>query len=357
MLPYYVMLAAPIAYAGFQLLLRERRFAVNKNIPILIFFTLYFLLLALRGRDVGSDLYVYLTNFKRMSWTAWGSITEIEEDVGYAALVKLVSELSGNQRQIFVAVVAAITVIPVMILYYKEAEDPLTTIALFLTFPVFIMNFSGLRQAIAIAIGVPAFYAVQKKRRLLFLLLVVAASTVHSSAVLLLLMYPVYHMNMRPKHLLVLIPAVLATYLFRSQLFSFALNVLGDDYVERYSDTAETGAYAMIFLFALFVAYAFIMPDESEMDSTTVGLRNFLVLVLFIQLFSSISTLSMRLNYYFLIFVPLLIPRLTNRSPRMSAFTRRSVKIVMVVFFFGYYLYRASFQDSLGIYPYEFFWQ
>jgi uncharacterized membrane protein len=81
-----------------------------------------------------------------------------------------------------------------------------------------------------------------------------------------------------------------------------------------------------------------------------------LALAVFIQMFSTISVITMRMNYYFLIFLPVLIPRITNRWKSADQFIRNVVNIVMIVFFLLYYFIKAYSVDSMNIYPYIPFW-
>jgi hypothetical protein len=113
---------------------------------------------------------------------------------------------------------------------------------------------------------------------------------------------------------------------------------------------------AVIILMVLFLLYAFIAPDENLMDRDTVALRNIMVLVTVLQMFVPLDRLAMRLNYYYLIFVPLLIPRVTNRFKVADKFITNVINIVMIVFFIGYFFLVNVSADNLGIFPYRFFW-
>ena len=63
------------------------------------------------------------------------------------------------------------------------------------------------------------------------------------------------------------------------------------------------------------------------------------------------------MNYYFLPFVPLLIPKITHRFKRIDRRYAQLIQIGMATFFFIYYLQKTNHVDSLNIYPYSFFWQ
>lgn len=358
MIPYYIMIALPFLMSVVQFESQARQLITKKkNYPILVFFAVYFLLLALRHAQIGSDTVRYLEVYEQITVTGWLDLTNVREsEFAYTLLNKLVSFVFDN-KQVFLAVAAAITVIPLAKLYYEESENSMVSIALFLVYPVFMMNFSGIRQGLAISMGALAYFAVKKKKPIRFILVVLLAMSFHQSAFILLLMYPLYHMRMRPVHLPILIPIYALIFLFNDRVYRFVLPLLGDKYADRYDELGETGAYTMIILMVLFFLYAFIVPSKDQMDPVTWGFRNFLVLALVIQLFAPISPIAMRLNYYYIIFIPLLIPRITTRWKSVDPFITKVVNIVMIVFFIGYYILFTTKANSLNIYPYIPFWQ
>lgn len=360
MLPYYFMVLVPVLVSLVQWRMRrDLRYAkTEKNLPIAVFFGIYFILLALRHETVGSDTGRYIDVFKMMPGTAWNRIFSVSSsDWGYYLLNKVASVFFRNE-QLFLMLIAVITVAPLGYLYYKESEAPLLCMALFITFPVFMMNFSGLRQSIAIALTVPAFYMARDKRLLKFLLIVALAYLFHHSAIVILLIYPLFHAKIRPKHLLWLVPCYLLTLALNDRLFALILEflgtVLGGDYLEY--EMTETGAYTMIILMALFTVFAFFIPDEDQMDDTTRATRNMLVIALFIQMFTPISRLTMRMNYYFVLFIPLLIPKVINRCNRFDKRYLMIIRAVFFAFFAVYFFRKATTTDSLNIYPYIPFW-
>ncbi len=357
MLPYYFLIAAPFLVSVLQFESQARQMiSKKKNWPILLFFLIYFVLLACRHETVGLDTISYEKLFNSISNTAWSDLYNYRgSEFGYTILNKLVSAVGGNYR-VFLVLSSAIIVIPLAKMYFEYSDNSMVSISIFLVLPMFIMLFSGTRQAIAMSIGVWSFYAAKNKRPIWFLLSVLLAFSFHQSAFILLLLYPAYHLKLRPIHLVTLIPAYVLSFFFREQIFLGLLPLLGDKYVERYSEINETGAVTMLILFAIFLAYAFIVPKGIEIDETTNGLRNFLVLAVFIQMFSTISTITMRINYYYLLFLPLLIPRITSRWTTVDKFIRNVANITMVVFFVLYYMIKAYTTDSLDIYPYIPFW-
>jgi hypothetical protein len=113
----------------------------------------------------------------------------------------------------------------------------------------------------------------------------------------------------------------------------------------------------MLLMFAMFAAFAFLIPDESKMDEETIGMRNFLLLSVVIQMFAPLHTLAMRMNYYYIIFIPLLMPKIISQRSERYSQVAILARYVMVAFFYLYFFVNAKTGDSLETFPYHFFWE
>lgn len=110
----------------------------------------------------------------------------------------------------------------------------------------------------------------------------------------------------------------------------------------------------MIFLLlAILSLYCYLMPNNEALSDDIIGLRNLLVLATVLQVFSGINTLAMRFNYYYLLFVPILIPRIINEGMNKNRKLAEISYIVMVVFFTVWFFYQAyTGSDILQVFPY-----
>lgn len=357
MVPYYILVAVPFLMSVVQFESHARRMTQKKkNWPILLFFAIYAFLLACRDITVGLDTTQYSVLFERSAVTTWETIfSTIHQEGGYMVLNKVITSLQGDFR-VFLIVVAVITAIPLAKLYFDESDNSMVSIALFLVLPVYLMNFSGIRQGLAISMGVWAFYMVKKKRLIPFILIVLLAMSFHTSAFILFPMYPAYHMRFRKVHIFLFAPIYLLVFLFNEQIFRFVVPLLGSGYSELLGDLTNTGAYTMLILFGVFLVYSFLAPAEEEVDDETRGLRNLLLIAFALQMFAPLNRLAMRLNYYYIVYIPVLMPRVTSRFKWVSPFLRDVINIVMIAFFIGYYFITALNTDAMGIYPYTPFW-
>jgi hypothetical protein len=299
-----------------------------------------------------------------MSFSAmgFGDIWKVDMDKLYVLLTWLVGQITKNY-QIFLIVVAAITVMPVAKLYSEDKQYGFLKVALFMNMSVFIMMFSGLRQSIAMSVGLIAYKYVREKKPLRFLLLALIAIGFHHTGFMILLYYPLYHLRLTKNQLWFTIPVIGLVFVFNRQIFTWASSVLNRIIGEKYEvEIEETGAYLMIILFVLFAIAAYFFPDEDKIDAEMNGLRNFLLMAVLLQCFAPLHALSMRLNYYYIIFVPIVVPKTFKYAKDSIKTVANIARYIIVGFFVAYYLYTTYMrcqtgQSALGTYPYVPFWE
>lgn len=361
MLPYYLLIGVPILFSAFQN--KHKPKELRNKLPIILFFAMLLILLSIRSMSCGTDLPVYydlfkihhLSLYKNISFWSLFDLTLTEP--GYILLEKISFFVSGGEFQFLLVVCAVISLAPLLLLYLKESNHGLLTIALFIGVAPFSLLFSGLRQSIAMGIGALCYICVKNKKPILFLLGVFVAFLFHQSALVLLLMYPVYKMNIKKQSLLFFFPFLLIILLFNQQILNAVIGLLGR-FGDVYSTTTSTGAYGFLLLLIVFTIFCFVIPDEHHLPVDSRGLRNFLLIMLIIQCFAPVHTIAMRFNYYYLIFIPILIPKIIDNC---SANTKQIAKVsvyVMVSFFFAYFFINAYFGSNvLRIFPYSGYWE
>ncbi len=364
MTAYFVLLLCPLllysvnsAYqkrVGFTPEGRERR----DRYTLLVFFSILFILLCLRSSSVGTDLSSYLFYFEKIDRTPLEEMFEpgsLDLEAGYLLLNKLVLFFTKD-FQVLLVVCAALSLYPVYRLYRRSAAHPLLLIALFLTCTAFSMYFSALRQVVAMGITLFAYDFIKKKKPLLFLVLVVLASLFHVTALVFLIAYPLYYVRIKPKAMLFCTPFFAILLLGNSSIFSFLSEYLPEKFKQLYGEIEQTNSYNMLILLAVFALFCFIFPDERAVDRETAGLRNFLIPILIIQCFVPVSSVIMRINYFFLPFLPIIVARVLDRPRETFRPLARTAELAMTAFFFAYFIYDGFFgADILNVFPYEFF--
>ena len=349
MIPYYILIFSPflISLVRFTGQTDEQK----RRMPVNLFFFLYLTMLMLRHVTVGHDLPGYATIFSRLGQIGWQYVFRVDMEPAYVILNKLIYLFTDN-FQWCIAIVSALIVIPIWYVYRKTSDDPLLSVSMFLILPTFVMFFSGLRQSIAIGLGALAFEMTRRKKLIPFLLVCALATAFHYSAFILLLMYPLYHARITRAWLIAVIPAMGLIYLFNEPIFALIQQLLSDYYE---AEITESGAYTMLMLFVLFGIYSYLIPDEAQLDAETIGLRNLLLLSIAIQMFVPLNNLAMRMNYYYIIFIPLLLPKI--HSARNARWTQvaRLARYVMILYFLVYFFDHMPSGNILDTFPYRFF--
>ena len=360
MTPYVVMIAAPLLAYMFPVSGEKKR-----RISIGIFFYVLLFLMIFRSEEMGSDIVSYKYYFE--TYRNYGLIGVLRMSDFFRSDMEplfmifnwLVGKFTSSFR-IYMSVVATFSIIPIWFWYKENIEMPELTLALFLAFDPLVMYVSGIRQGIAMAFVPIVYQAVKDKSKIKFIILVLAASLIHFSASAMLLMYPAYYAGINRKRIILLTGVFAAIYLMKNRLYQIVFSIVGSlipKLKKHTSDPTETGAFAFLLLILLLIIYCYIVPSESKLDDEDVGMRNFLVLSFMIQIFSSISFLIMRFNCYYLMFVPLLIPSVTNKATvnkRVASILARCITVSLLFLF----LYKGiAHRGSSGQYvPYIFMW-
>ncbi len=359
MWPYVFMLALPIAVQHVRLnktkLLIAKQNGYNNAAAMRLFWVILCLLLCLRHESVGIDLKNYNRIFIFICESDWAQALGRSPEVGYSFLNKVVSLFSDDFRWIIV-ISAVLGVYFIAKAYIKYSVDASLTMVLFLIMSNFILLFSGLRQSISISLGFLAFEYVRRKKAGRFLAVVAVAMIFHISAFMLLFMYPLYHMRITKKSLLWVIPVLTVVLVFNKQIFGAAVSVLSR-FTKYEGAISSTGAYTMLMLFVAFAVFSYIIPDENKTDSNLMGLRNFMLFSVALQMFAPLNNLAMRMNYYFIAFIPLLIPQVIRCSSERWKQTATLARGVMLAVFVLYFLIYIPADNSLNTFPYRFMWE
>lgn len=327
----------------------------RSNGVLFVFFFMLTMLVILRHETIGNDTRHYIYYFKIISNTNWNSLANSGLEIGFVIYNKLIACISREPR-FFLCITGILTSAIIFREYKRQNTDTALTIILFCNLSIFIMMFSGMRQMLAICMGLLAYECTRKKKLLLFLCFATVACTIHTSAFMLYFMYPLYYLKIKRSSLILIVPTFLIVLYFNKPIFGFLGSILGQ-YTKYEATVSSTGAYSMIVLLALFLIFSFVIPGNKKIDEETNGLRNFLLLASLIQCFAPINYLAMRMNYYYLIFIPVLIPRIiANCAPQNQKIAEVS-RHIMVVFFFIFYFRIANGDHTLNTIPYHFLWE
>lgn len=318
-------------------------------------FTVIFLLLALRHESMGVDLgngrdSGYLHSFEKISDLSWHSVfcdSFLNYEVGFRVYCKLIGVLSGVDHQIFLAVTALVSLLPIALVCHKLSRTPAFSYIIYLGLPVFLLQFSGLRQDIAIGLCFLSLLYIEEKKPVKFLLLVVMASLFHGSALIFVVAYPLYHIRINHKIKIISFFVLPLIFLLRTPLFLlfsviFKPNATPDD----------NGAVTLFLVFCAMYFFCFIFSDESEEQN---GLLNIFFLACVCQAFGGVYSAALRVGYYFMMSLPLLLPKVIAG---MSAPQDRKVCTYLIsIAFIAFGLFSIMTSTWAEANPYYLFWE
>ena len=367
MVPYYLLLLIPFLVGVFvQAIFNHGRVNIinnrndHKSPIVMVFFIYLILLLMFRGRTVGLDLPNYQYMFYKYSGDTLSSLLKADVDILYKVLNWIIGRFT-SQFQWIMIIAAILAVTPIFMLYNEDKRNGYLKISLFVNTAIFMILFSALRQAIAIGMGVWAYYFVRQKKLIPFFIVVIVANLFHHSAFVLVFMYPLYHLRLNSKHLWIIIPVFLATYLLREVLFLAAADFMTGFYDKYETAVSDTGALSTFLLYIAFSVYSYVIPNEKKMTEELIGLRNYLLVAAILQSFAGINSLAMRMNYYFIVFIPYTMCKLVEIPKKSFKRVALISKCVMCVFFTWYFISTIRdacyTKDLLGIVPYMSMWR
>ena len=318
-------------------------------------------MLACRSEVIGTDTQAYHHIFDVYSQQPIKYFDLWRSESLFRLLNWIVSRFTEN-FQVFLAIVAAISLLPMAMLYCEDRRRSVMKMLLFVGMSTFVVLFSGIRQMLAVSLGVVAYMCVRKKKPIWFLLVSLAAVGFHHSAFMILPMYPLYHLRLKKNHLWFVLPIILAVFVFNSQIFGM-LNTLLAQYDESYEavQVMSTGAYMSLILFAVFAAFSYVVADETQMNEELYGLRNFLLLTVVLQCFAPLHTLAMRMNYYYIVFVPIAVAKFVDMPrPNLKRIAKIAAWVITAYFLWDFvstlYTGYVTGVSALDTVPYIPFW-
>lgn len=362
MLPYYVLMLMPMAVAIYssrgKIGIESANKTKDSRRAFILFFGFFIILLSLRSLECGVDLKAYQYYYNVDLDIPLESIPQrYSIEVGFHLFNKIVSIINNN-FQVYLALVAIICITPLLVIYISDSDLPLLSIALFVVIAPFSLYFSGIRQSLALAFAPLSLYAAKKKKIWVFILSVFLSVLFHQSGIILAVLYPLYGAKIKKNWLYLVIPIMGIVLVFNSRIYSLMATFFGERYLGRYGEVSSTGAYTTIILMLMLSVYSIIMPDNEKIDVDTLGYRNILFFSTCLQCFAPVNSIAMRMNYYYLIFVPIAISRVITRSKESLKSTALLSYCVLIMVFYVYFFYNAyTGADVLQVFPYVPFWK
>lgn len=316
------------------------------------------LLLGLRHPSMGVDLGYgsstgYLASFQQIGAMTWEAFLKMDPFQNYERGYLWLNKLAGmvcTHEQFFLLCCGALSVLPIGAVIGRYSRNCRISFLIYLGLPTFFIAFSGLRQAIAVAVCFWGFRFVRERKGAAYLLTVLLACLFHSSAAVSFLAYPVYWIrpDRTARYLsLGLLPVL---FLFRSELWNLIVRVTG-----RSVPAVHSGSVNLLLLFcAVYVYMVVFSPEKGRFD----GLINLHYLACGTLIFAEVSTVAQRVGYYFMLYLTLSLPELLQEVRQKRGWAEYALHLTAVTggfLLFGLYQLRTN--SWAEAWPYRFFWE
>ena len=326
-------------------------------------FILVFVLFGFRDLPILNDTAHYYAHFQEILGTDWGSVFSIDPDdrfeYGYQIFEKLVAKIFRNPYSIIF--ISALIITVTNIYFIKEYTVHVAlAVYVYLTQMILLLQFSAIRQALAICCFYIAFKQLDKGKLLRYFILILLASSFHSSAIILLFVPIILRLPFNKRNVFIFILSSSLIAIFMMEIIRF-LGFGGSDYFERDLNRDST---AIGVLLKIAVATVLIIVSVIQLHRTKISRidRSLLWLSLLEVLFSVLSLRMMaigRFASYFAPFTSLLFIRTAfkntnsiNRYRLNNPFVFNTILIVLYIQFIIVLEFRPEWYHLI---PYSFY--
>ena len=268
------------------------------------------LFLGLRDVDSGGiDLLRYYYTYDLLQHAnSIESAFEIREGENsfFFALMFILAKL-GCSYQLFLFLVAALSVSASLLLYYRYSEYPLLCVSMFL--PICYSHlFSQLKQTVAVSIAIFAYMMFRKNKLFATYAILTIAIFFHPTAIVMIPFFILSRYRANPLLIAILFLGSLFIFLLRMQIGYILTLAFYEQHLDTWESTESITGMAILFML-ITSFYLFIMPKRREASKEKYLILSsylyLLIIAMSIFFCSSYSFGFTRLNNYFMVFVPL----------------------------------------------------
>lgn len=267
------------------------------------------------GAVVGNDYISYQTWYNDININSLFTINNFL----FNLLLFLVKILFNNYE---VAVFLETTLLIFSVYYFSikitDDERYAFAIFIFLSFGIYDLSMSAIRQWIAASIFLISFEQIIKKNFKKYLIMILIASLFHNSAIGLLIVYPIINFNMDLKKK-IKIETILTIIIYISLSFKldvYLISIIDKTYLLKYINTKDGALYAnyTVFIISL-LCFAMMILQRKKYKEMIKNYKidyNYVMLLIIISLLATKSALACRFQQYFMPSLMLAIPGIVN---------------------------------------------
>lgn len=285
------------------------------------------------------DLRNYASDYYNIVNYGWLSDEVINEgrNTGFYFLMKLFSQWTDGNFQIFLLFIAIVTEVVLAVLIYKYSPIPWCSYLVWNCITFYIFGFSAIKQALAMALVMWAFIFVLEEKPKRFLLLTLLAGTIHMPALVFVPAYWLAKIRITYNTILGYIFVGSAVYLFRSSLINIIGTIYYEDEMFVLSSNSLGGRFIMI---AIIVLCGIVLKGFEERNFSKI--THIIAIAAICQMLSGFDNIFTRLADYFfqmsVLYIPMLFSNYSLNTEIDNSgvkaflpFNNRSLRVMLII--------------------------
>lgn len=332
----------------------------NRKQICFLCFLLLWIIQALRSTTVGHDSFnTYLPAFSMLNIDRFSDIFSqtvlYNWEKGYVLYESFINYFTKNEN-LFLAITSAVVLMPISNMIKRYSETPWLSFVIFASLIIYHFSFSGLRQAIAIAITCYSVRYIEEGKIVPFLFFVFLATQFHTSAIVFVIAYPLSRIDFTYIRGVLVVLMIALLFITIEPLLDFIRPILfGDSKYSSYNE-AGGGAIGLTLFYIVLTFFSLIKLYSKDVNHKMISLFAWMtILVLAFQPLALISDVADRVGYYFLPFYSIAIPNALSRF-NCDIEIKKILTIGLFVLMVATFFY-CNAGGYLEVIPYRFFWE
>lgn len=311
---------------------------------------------AFRYQHLTGDLMKYHYTFNMLSEMAWfgPEVYNQGRNFGFMFLMKMVAELTDDDFQMLLVLIAVITHLIMGYMIYRYSPAPWLSFLVWNCMALYVFGFNAIKQALAMSVVMLSFIGISQRRLGVYLVWMAIAGMIHAPSLIFLPAYWMVKMKVNGKTLLLYVALGVLLYVFKDQFVQFISSFYYDE-DEVFVFSGEIGNRSIMLMgFALFG-----MMFRGFGDHNFEKLFHLMAVAAILQMLAGFDNIFTRMADYYFQFSVLYIPmtfageKKTGRRLAMKPwlpFNERSMKMftALIVVFMIWFYYTYNININVG---------
>ena len=314
----------------------------RENYYTTLIIAIIIILAAFRSEETGADTPGYMREYGEIARLTWQQITERFN--GYSTYYYLSKVFRELHMPLFVwfAFVEFVYLYAIKLFIGKYSTDKILSLILFISMGLFTFSLAGLKQVMAMALMLYAFYLFSEKKYIITIILIVLAYLSHNTSLIFLFVFPLYYLRDKKIFWPVVITAIIVLAFYGGLFLLGAADMYeretGNEHFSTYLDFENNHSPVMLIYYISLII--FCIPGLLAYKRKDSGQMRLALGVCMIasasQILAFYSPHAFRFAYYFLPFYMVLVP---NSHSSMTGPIKKVMGFVIVVSVIFYFLY------------------